>query len=93
VTAGRSPWWPLNWPLILAIHAYRWTLSPLIGGHCRFSPTCSAYGLEVCRRFSPPVAVWLIVRRLGRCHPFGGSGVDEPPAYRPRTDVQGSGPG
>ncbi len=86
----RSPWAPLNAPLIGLIHAYRVVLSPVMGGQCRFHPSCSAYALEVCRTFGPPRAIWLIARRLLRCHPLGGSGIDPAPPYR-RGRVQAGG--
>lgn len=63
------------------VHLYRWFLSPWLGGHCRFQPTCSEYALQALRQHGPGRAAWLILRRLGRCHPFGGSGFDPvPPA-------------
>ncbi len=80
----RSPWACLNAPLIWLIRLYRLTLSPVLGGQCRFHPSCSVYALDVCRTFSPPVACWLIARRLLRCQPFGGSGIDPAPEYRRR---------
>jgi len=66
-------------PFIVLIRAYQLTLSPFIGGHCRFQPTCSHYALEAYRTANPLYATWLTLRRLLRCHPFGGSGWDPPP--------------
>lgn len=77
----RSPWSVLNWPLVLVVMGYRATLGHLLGGRCRFYPSCSAYALEALRTHSPPRAGWLVARRLGRCHPWGGSGVDPVPGW------------
>ena len=61
--------------------AYRWTLSPVLGPRCRFLPTCSQYALEALARHGALTGSWLVVRRLARCHPWGGSGYDPvPPA-------------
>lgn len=66
-------------PMIGLIRLYQMTLSPMIGGHCRFQPTCSRYALEAYRTLNPIRATWLTVRRLLRCHPMGSSGWDPPP--------------
>ncbi len=58
---------------------YRWFLSPWLGGHCRFQPTCSDYALEALTRHGALRGGWLTLRRLGRCHPLGGSGFDPVP--------------
>lgn len=65
--------------LLLFVRGYQVTLRPLMGGHCRFSPTCSDYAVEVLRMHPPRRALILIARRLGRCHPWGGGGFDPPP--------------
>ncbi len=70
---------PLAWILSLPIHAYRIVLSPYVGWNCRFQPTCSAYALEALRRHGGIRGTWLAARRILRCHPFGGSGIDEVP--------------
>ena len=59
---------------------YRWTLSPLLGPRCRFLPSCSEYALDALARHGAWCGCGLIVRRLGRCHPWGGSGYDPVPA-------------
>ena len=58
------------------ILGYRYLLSPLWPGVCRFEPTCSAYGLEAIRRHGVLRGGWLTLRRLSRCHPWGGAGLD-----------------
>ncbi|MBN8520597.1 MAG: membrane protein insertion efficiency factor YidD [Alphaproteobacteria bacterium] len=52
------------------IKAYRFLISPLFGGTCRFHPTCSAYALEAIETHGQVKGVWLSVRRLLRCHPW-----------------------
>ena len=71
----------LSRPFIALIWVYRATLSPLIGGHCRFEPTCSLYGLEAYRRHGPLRGTWLTARRILRCHPFSAGGYDPVPIY------------
>jgi putative membrane protein insertion efficiency factor len=58
------------------VHLYRWVLSPLIGGQCRFYPSCSEYALEALDAHSPFRALSLILKRIGRCHPFHPGGLD-----------------
>ncbi|MXX87886.1 MAG: membrane protein insertion efficiency factor YidD [Boseongicola sp. SB0677_bin_26] len=70
---------PLAWILALLVRAYRLTLSPWIGHHCRFQPTCSAYALEALERHGGVMGGWMALRRILRCHPWGGSGVDDVP--------------
>lgn len=77
--AQRTFWRWINAPAIGLILAYRICLSPLLGGHCRFRPTCSVYALEAYRSRDPLRASWLVLRRLLRCHPWGGSGYDPVP--------------
>lgn len=71
-----------NLPFVLAILLYRVTLSPFIGGQCRFEPTCSRYALAAFRRFGPVRGAWLTLRRVGRCHPFHRGGYDPVPFDR-----------
>lgn len=62
------------------IWAWRLLLSPLLGPRCRFLPTCSEYGLEAVKALGPWRGGWLTLRRIARCHPWGGSGYDPLPA-------------
>ena len=48
----------------------------MLPAHCRFQPTCSQYAIDAIRRHGVGRGLWLAVRRLGRCHPFGGCGYD-----------------
>ncbi|MDO8586101.1 MAG: membrane protein insertion efficiency factor YidD [Armatimonadota bacterium] len=58
------------------LRAYKLLLSPLFTGSCRFYPSCSDYAHEAIERHGLLYGVALSVRRLARCHPFGGSGFD-----------------
>jgi hypothetical protein len=70
---------PLARLLALPVRAYRLTLSPLVGHGCRFQPTCSVYALEALETHGGLRGAWLAARRVARCHPWGGSGIDEVP--------------
>ena len=65
--------------LLTAIKVYRVTLSPWLGRQCRYLPTCSVYAEEAIERFGASRGSWLALKRLGRCHPWGGSGYDPVP--------------
>jgi uncharacterized protein len=65
--------------LIGAIKLYQVALSPWLGPRCRYEPTCSRYAEEALRRFGVRRGAALAVRRIGRCHPWGGSGYDPVP--------------
>jgi uncharacterized protein len=74
----RSPLGLLLEGLILVYRAV-----PKVGDHCRFHPSCSAYGLEAVRVHGGLKGSWLIIRRLARCQPWGGTGLDPvPPRHR-----------
>lgn len=70
---------PLTWIMIGLVKVYQYTISPLMAANCRYQPTCSAYAIEALRTHGPLRGGWLTVRRLGRCHPFGGFGYDPVP--------------
>ncbi len=63
---------------VALIKLYQVTLSPFLGGHCRFIPTCSHYGVEALRTHGPFRGTWLTIVRLSRCHPFSGRGGYDP---------------
>ena len=74
--------------LIHVIQLYRWIVSPakelLFGplARCRFTPTCSEYALEAIRKRGALIGVWLAFKRIARCHPWGGCGLDPVPGAR-----------
>src|SRR3954470_12918741 len=67
-----------------AVQTYRYTLSPLIGFHCRHLPTCSEYSDQALDRFGLWSGGWMTLARLCRCHPYGTSGLDFVPEQLPR---------
>ena len=76
----------LAWLLILPIRAYRLILSPWLGHSCRFQPSCSAYAIEALEIHGPVRGLWLALRRLARCNPWGAFGYDPvPPATNRKT--------
>lgn len=64
------------------LRAYKLLLSPLFTGACRFHPSCSSYAADALRAHGLMRGTALAVRRLARCHPFGGSGFDPVPPRR-----------
>jgi putative membrane protein insertion efficiency factor len=70
----------------LLIRIYRYSLSALIGRHCRHLPTCSEFADEAIGRYGLWAGGWMTLARLQRCHPYGTSGLDfVPPALPPRA--------
>jgi hypothetical protein len=65
------------------IAAYRYTLSPLIGFHCRHLPTCSDYADQAIERYGLWAGGWMALARIMRCHPLGTSGLDFVPQTPP----------
>ena len=70
---------PLARIFALPVRAYRLLLSPWVGHGCRFQPTCSAYALEALEKHGAFRGSWLALRRILRCHPWGGEGYDPVP--------------
>ena len=69
----------VNFPFIALIKLYQWIISPILGPKCRFNPTCSQYGLEAFKKYGPIKGFWLTIKRIARCHPWGGHGYDPVP--------------
>lgn len=64
---------------LVLIRAYQLTLSPFLGGACRFVPSCSDYAREAVRTHGAVRGLILAVRRIARCHPFAKAGLDQVP--------------
>lgn len=80
---------PGAWLLSLPVRAYRLLLSPWVGHGCRFQPTCSVYALDALEHHGAIRGGWLALKRIVRCHPWGGSGYDPvPPRHEQSCDDQ-----
>lgn len=66
-------------PLLALVKFYQYCISPYTPPSCRFTPTCSQYAVEALRKYGPIKGSWLTLKRLSRCHPWGGSGYDPVP--------------
>lgn len=65
--------------VIALVRAYQYAIRPLLMGHCRFVPSCSEFTIEAVRRYGAWRGGWMGLKRIARCHPFGGSGYDPVP--------------
>lgn len=75
---AAAPSWPARLMLGL-VRSYQLTLSPWLGRGCRYLPTCSEYASDALRGHGAARGGWLTLRRLLRCHPWGGHGYDPVP--------------
>lgn len=89
----------MKYVLLGAIRVYQWCISPLLiwlnggTGACRFTPSCSQYAAEAIQRFGAWKGGWLTIKRLCRCHPFGGTGYDPvPPGPEKSANTESSPP-
>ena len=69
----------IAFPFILAIKLYQGIISPWLGPKCRYTPTCSQYGIEALKKYGVVKGLWLTIKRVSRCHPWGGHGHDPVP--------------
>ena len=69
----------VTFPLMLLIHGYQLIISPMLGSNCRFMPTCSEYAMESLKAYGLIKGTFLTIKRIGKCHPFGGHGYDPMP--------------
>ena len=69
----------INFPFIVLIRFYQYVISPILGPKCRYTPTCSHYALEALQKYGPVKGLWLAIKRIGSCHPWGGHGHDPVP--------------
>lgn len=64
--------------LIVLVRGYQWLISPVLGPHCRFQPTCSVYFIESVRKYGAIRGAWRGILRICRCHPWHPGGYDPP---------------
>ena len=69
----------LGYIFIGLIKFYQYAISPYLMPSCRFTPSCSAYGLEAIKKYGPMKGGWLTLKRIISCNPWGGSGYDPVP--------------
>jgi putative membrane protein insertion efficiency factor len=69
----------ITFPFIILIKIYQLLISPLFPSSCRYTPTCSHYTVEALKKYGLFKGGWLGIKRISRCHPWGGSGYDPVP--------------
>lgn len=65
--------------ILMPVWFYRACISPLTPASCRYTPTCSEYTIQAVKKHGPLKGSWLAIKRISRCHPWGGSGYDPVP--------------
>ncbi len=78
---------PIAFVVSLPVRAYRLVFSPWVGFNCRYQPTCSAYAMEALEKHGAFKGSYLTLRRIGRCHPMGGTGYDPVPDRKRDEDA------
>ena len=68
-----------NFLLLLPVYFYKYCISPMTPASCRYTPTCSEYAVQALKKHGPVKGLYLAVKRILRCHPWGGSGYDPVP--------------
>ncbi|WP_221409268.1 membrane protein insertion efficiency factor YidD [Dysgonomonas alginatilytica] len=69
----------LSYLVLIPIYFYRYCISPLKPPTCRYTPTCSEYAVQAVKKHGPVKGTWLAMKRISRCHPWGGHGYDPVP--------------
>ena len=64
---------------VIVVRGYQYIISPMLGHHCRFYPTCSEYTCQAIERYGIAKGSWLGIKRISRCHPWHPGGVDPVP--------------
>jgi putative membrane protein insertion efficiency factor len=67
---------------IFFVRSYQVLISPWLGSNCRHQPTCSAYMIEALREWGPFRGLWLGLKRIVKCHPWGSKGFDPVPSKK-----------
>ncbi|GAO29905.1 membrane protein insertion efficiency factor YidD [Geofilum rubicundum] len=65
--------------LVLPVKFYQYAISPMLGSSCRYYPTCSQYTIEALKKHGPIKGLWLAIKRIASCNPWGGHGHDPVP--------------
>jgi uncharacterized protein len=65
--------------LVLPVKFYQYAISPMLGSSCRYYPTCSQYTIEALKKHGPVKGLWLAIKRIASCNPWGGHGHDPVP--------------
>lgn len=69
----------VSWLMIKFVRLYQLVISPILPNSCRYTPTCSQYMIEAIMKYGPLRGGWLGLKRISRCHPWGGHGHDPVP--------------
>ena len=69
----------ITFPIIILIRGYQLIVSPLLSSNCRFMPTCSEYAIESFKSYGLIKGIFLTIKRIGKCHPWGSHGYDPIP--------------
>ena len=69
----------ISFTILFLVKIYQWIISPILPQSCRYTPTCSAYMVEAINVWGPIKGTWLGLKRISRCHPWGGCGQDPVP--------------
>jgi putative membrane protein insertion efficiency factor len=72
--------------IVVSVKFYQAAISPWLGKSCRYQPTCSRYMIEAVEKWGPLKGFWLGIKRIGRCHPWGGDGYDPVPRSTSNKD-------
>lgn len=70
---------PIAEIFVLLVRFYQYVISPVLPSSCRYTPSCSAYGVEALRKHGALRGGWLTIKRIARCNPWGGHGYDPVP--------------
>lgn len=68
--------WILKKIMLGLVWVYRNMISPFTPAACRYTPTCSQYAVDALNKYGPFKGGWMAMKRIGRCHPWGGGGYD-----------------